>query len=71
MAKRIPTYYYRIYDDREQFSYIKSTLEERTIRRMLKSFEKKHQQYYNAEFLDYLREHDRKAELIDVVSVSY
>jgi hypothetical protein len=71
MAKKIPTYYYRIYDDKEQFNYFKSTLGEKTIRKLLKRYEKVHQEYYNAEFLKFLREHDKKAEMIDLIGISY
>ena len=71
MATKKPCYYYRIYDDKEQFNYIRSTLEEKTIRRLLKRYEKKHQDYYNAEFLKFLREHDKKAEMFDLIGISY
>ena len=41
MAKRNTYHYYRIYDDREQFNYIRTSLEEQELRKMLKQFEKK------------------------------
>jgi hypothetical protein len=64
-------YYYRIYDDKEQFNYIKSSFQEKKIRTMLKKYEKIHQQYYNAEFIEFLRKQDQTAELIDVTPISY
>ena len=71
MATKIPFYYYRIYDDKEQFNYIRSTFQEKKIRSMLKKYEKVHQEYFNAEFLEFLRKHDPKAELVEVTSISY
>ncbi len=71
MAKRTAYYYYRIYDDKEQFNYIRSTFQEKKIRSLLKKFEKTHQEYYNTEFIDFLKKQDPKAELIDVAPISY
>lgn len=71
MAKRTAYYYYRIYDDKEQFNYIRSTFQEKKIRSLLKKFEKTHQEYYNSEFIDFLKKQDPKAELIDVAPISY
>ncbi|MDL1893726.1 hypothetical protein FBQ87_12705 [Sphingobacteriales bacterium CHB3] len=71
MAKRTTYYYYRIYDDKEQFNYIRSTFQEKKIRSLLKKFEKTHQEYYNSEFIDFLKKQDPKAELIDVAPISY
>ncbi|MBX2990033.1 MAG: hypothetical protein KF749_02580 [Bacteroidetes bacterium] len=71
MAKRTAYYYYRIYDDKEQFNYIRSTFQEKKIRTLLKKFEKTHQEYYNSEFIDFLKKQDPKAELIDVAPISY
>lgn len=71
MAKRTHYYYYRIYDDKEQFNYIRSTFQEKKIRNMLKRYEKVHQEYYNAEFVKFLQQHDPKAEFVEVASISY
>lgn len=71
MARKTTFFYYRIYDDSEQFNYIRSTFPEKKIRSMLKKYEKVHQQYYNEEFVKFLKQNDPKAELIDVVSISY
>ena len=71
MPKKTPYYYYRIYDDKEQFNYIRSTFQEKKIRGMLKKYEKIHQEYFNAAFVEFLRKHDRKAELIEVTRISY
>lgn len=71
MAGKTVYFYYRIYDDREQFNYIRSAFPEKRIRSMLQQYEKVHQQYYNDEFVKFLKKRDPKAELIDVVSISY
>lgn len=71
MPGKKKNYYYRIYDDKEQFNYIKSSFQEQKIRTIVKKYEKVHDQYYTAEFIDFLRKHDRTAELIDVTPISY
>jgi hypothetical protein len=71
MAKKTSYYYYRIYDDKEQFNYIRSTFQEKKIRAMLKKYEKVHQEYYNSDFVEFLRKHDPKAGLVDVTPISY
>lgn len=64
-------YYYRIYDDKEQLNFLKSTLEQKEIRELLKEYEKEHQEYYNTEFVELLKHVDPKAELIDVINITY
>jgi hypothetical protein len=71
MPKKTQYFYYRIYDDKEQFNYIRTTFREKRIRTMLKKYEKTHQEYYNSEFVTFLKKSDRGAELIDVTSISY
>jgi hypothetical protein len=71
MPKKTRYYYYRIYDDKEQFNYIRSTFQEKKIRSMLKKYEKVHQEYYNTEFVEFLRKHDPKAEFVEVAPISY
>jgi len=64
-------YYYRIYDDGEQLNFMKSSLEQKRIRKLLQAYEKTHQTYYNEEFLAYLKKHDPQAELIEITTISY
>jgi len=64
-------YYYRIYDDKEQLNFIKSTLEQKKIRELLKDYEKEHQEYINTEFVEFLHHVDPKAELIEVINITY
>ncbi len=71
MPKKNSYYYYRIYDDKEQFNYIKSCFEQKKIRSMLKKYETNHQEYYNSEFVKFLKQYDRRAELINVLTVTY
>ena len=71
MAKKTAYCYYRIYDDKEQFNFIRTAFQEKKIRTMLTKYEKIHQEYYNTDFVEFLRKYDPKAELIDVTSISY
>ena len=71
MAKRNEYHYYRIYDDREQFNYIRTSLKEQELRKMLKQFEKKNQEYYNTDFLTFLKQRGVNAGLIEVTNVYY
>ena len=64
-------FYYRIYDDEEKVNYIKTTIEQKQIRQLLKDFEKVHQEYHNSEFIHFLKEHDAHAELIQVTTITY
>lgn len=70
-ANRIKLNYYRIYDDKEELNYFKSSLNHEEVENHLRSYEKKHNKYFNPEFIEYLREFDNKAELIKVEDVSY
>ena len=71
MAKKTSIYYYRIYDYEEQFNYFRSSFQEKKIRGVLKKFEKSNQEYHNAAFVDFLKKHDPKADLIEVTRISY
>ncbi|OGU79591.1 MAG: hypothetical protein A2W11_06570 [Ignavibacteria bacterium RBG_16_35_7] len=64
-------HYYRIYDDHEELDFIKSTIEYKEIRKLLEKFENIHKEYYNPEFLDFLKERDPEAEIIEVTNIFY
>ena len=64
-------YYYRIYDDHEELDFTKSSFEYKKIRELLVEFEKNHNEYYNPEFFDYLKERDPEAEIIEVTNIFY
>ena len=63
--------YYRIYDDEEVLNYFKSSLTHKQVERYLHTYEKKHNKYFNPEFIEFLQKYDNKAELIKVEDVSY
>lgn len=69
--KNIQLYYYRIFDDKEEFSYIKSSLDHVSVENLVKDFEKSHQKYLNPDLVDYLQKYDPEAELISVSDISY
>ena len=64
-------YYYRIFDDTEKLNYLKSSLAHEKVEHRLREYEKTHQQYLNPEFINYLREHDPEAEIIEISDISY
>ncbi len=64
-------YYYRIYDDKEKFDFIKSSLPYSEIEKLLKCYEETHQKFFNIELVDYLRKEDPEAEIIEVSEMSY
>jgi hypothetical protein len=64
-------FYYRIYDDKEEFSFFKSSLTRKQIEELVKEFEKTHKKYINATFVKYLKKQDPAAEIIKVADVSY
>jgi hypothetical protein len=70
-ANRVKLNYYRIYDDKEELNYFKSSLSHEEVENYLRSYEKKHNKYFNPEFIEYLREFDNRAELIKVEDISY
>jgi hypothetical protein len=70
-ANRVKLNYYRIYDDKEELNYFKSSLNHEEVENYLRSYEKKHNKYFNPEFIEYLREFDNRAELIKVEDISY
>ena len=70
-ADRVKLNYYRIYDDKEELNYFKSSLNHKEVEKYLRSYEKQHNKYFNPEFIEFLREYDKKAELIEVEDVTY
>ncbi|MDE3056985.1 MAG: hypothetical protein KGJ59_03400 [Bacteroidota bacterium] len=64
-------HYYRIYDDHEELNFFKSTMDEKKIEELLKEFERERQQYFNLDFMEFLRKKDVDAEIIEVENISY
>ena len=64
-------FYYRIYDDKEEFSFIRSSLTRKRISELVMEFEKTHKKYINSTFVKYIQKEDKEAEIIKVVDISY
>ncbi len=64
-------YYYRIFDDREKKNYIKSGLDHHRITELLKDYEKIHQEYFNDEFVKFIKKYDPHAEMIEITKIYY
>ena len=63
--------YYRIYDDKEEENFFKSKLDHKEIKKLLKEFETSHQEYYNNDFFNFVKEHDSDAAIISVQNLYY
>lgn len=71
-SKPAKLFYYRIFfDDNEKKNYMKSTLTHKQVEKYLKVYEKTHQKFLNAEFVEYLRKYDKKTEMIEISDISY
>lgn len=64
-------FYYRIYDDHEEMSFFKSAIDEKSVREHLAVFEKEHKQYFNSDFVAFLKTKDPQAESIEVHNITY
>ena len=64
-------YYYRIFDDKEELNFFKSSFEYKKIRELMAEYENSHQEYINRDFIGFLKEKDKEAEIIDVTNIYY
>jgi hypothetical protein len=64
-------FYYRIFDDKEELNFFKSSLAYSRIRELMAEYEKSHQEYINKDFISYLKELDPEAEIIEVTNIYY
>jgi hypothetical protein len=64
-------FYYRIFDDKEELNFFKSSLEYHKIAELMKEFEASHSEYYNGDFIAFLKARDTEAEIIDVTNIYY
>lgn len=64
-------FYYRIFDDKEELNFFKSSLSYEKIRELMAEYEKSHQEYINRDFIVYLKEQDSEAEIIEVTNIYY
>ena len=64
-------FYYRIFDDKEELHYFKSSLDRKAIDEFKKEFESGRKVYTNCEFLEFLKKKDSEAERITIIEVDY
>ena len=63
--------YFKIYDDEGVKSYFKTNLSNEEIEALKKDFEDNHQEYYNNDFIKFIKENDPSAEEIEVHAIYY
>lgn len=63
--------YFKIYDDEGVKSYFKTNLSYEEIGALKKDFEDNHQEYYNNDFIKFIKENDPSAEEIEVHAIYY
>ena len=64
-------YYYRIYDDHEELNFFKSSMDDKKIRSFVEEFERERKQYFNLDFVEFLKKRDVDADIITIHSISY
>jgi hypothetical protein len=64
-------YYYRIFDDKEELYYFKSSFDRKRIDDFKREFESGKKVYTNCEFLEFLKKKDVETEQIQIVEVDY
>jgi hypothetical protein len=64
-------FYYRIFDDKEELNFFKSSLSYEKIRKLMSEYEKLHHEYINKDFIEYLKEQDKETEIIEVTNIYY
>lgn len=64
-------HYYRIYDDHEELNFFKSSFDDKKIAEHLREFERERKQFFNLDFVEFLKKRDVDAEVIEVHSLSY
>ncbi|MBK7867952.1 MAG: hypothetical protein IPJ75_13800 [Ignavibacteriales bacterium] len=63
--------YFKIYDDEGIKSYFKTNLTYEEIEALKKDFEENHQEFYNNDFIKFIKENDPSAEEIEVHAIYY
>jgi len=64
-------FYYRLFDDNEELDFLKSSLEYEKIRELLSEFESKNNDYFNKDFVEFMKKTDPEAEIIEVTNLYY
>ena len=64
-------YYYRIFDDKDETNYMRTSVENTRFRELLAEYEKNHSEYYNSDFFEFLKSVDSGAEIIEITNIYY
>lgn len=64
-------YYYRIFDDKDELNFFKSSLPYEKVIEYMRQYEKEHEEYDNREFVAYLYKFDKEAGFIEVTNIYY
>jgi hypothetical protein len=64
-------FYYRLFDDKEEKNYFKCNLDLAEITKRVKEYEKDHEEYLNADFVNFIKEQGAEAELIELRNIYY
>jgi hypothetical protein len=64
-------HYYRIYDDKEEFNYVKCKLTHKEFEEVIYEYEKRNEKYLTDSLLEYLKRKDPEAELFHLEEISY
>ncbi|GAB1350781.1 hypothetical protein MASR1M107_29960 [Ignavibacteriales bacterium] len=63
--------YFKIYDDEGIKSYFKTNLTYEEIEKLKLDFEQNHQEYYNNDFIKFIKDKDASTEEIEVQAIYY
>ncbi|MCA0389538.1 MAG: hypothetical protein LCH52_13700 [Bacteroidetes bacterium] len=63
--------YFKIYDDEGIKSYFKTNLTYEEIEKLKTDFEQNHQEFYNNDFIKFLKDKDASTEEIEVQAIYY
>ncbi|MBN8547034.1 MAG: hypothetical protein J0L60_12960 [Ignavibacteria bacterium] len=63
--------YFKIYDDEGIKSYFKTNLTYEEIEKLKIDFEQNHQEFYNNDFIKFLKDKDASTEEIEVQAIYY
>ena len=64
-------YYYRIFDDKDELSYFRSSLPYEKIKQLIEQYKKGKDIYINSDFIDFLKKEDNSIEVITIDRISY
>ncbi len=64
-------YYYRIFDDKDELCYFRSSLSYEKIKQLIEQYKKGKDIYINSDFIDFLKKEDNSIEVITIDRISY